>query len=1004
MTQSHRNSSGGFIDRKLPINFTFNGDSYQGFAGDTLASALLANGVHVIGRSFKYHRPRGVFAIGPEEPNALVQLACGPYTQPNTRASQVELYEGLTASSQNCWPGLKFDLLAVNDKFSAVIRAGFYNKTFMSPRWLWPGYEKLIRNVAGMGRSPVQADLDHYQQKHEHCDVLVVGAGPAGLMAAQAAADSGARVIIVDEAADAGGWLRRDSAQLEGKPALDWFTPIIAALKNRPNVVMLTRTTAFGYYDHNLVACLERVSDHINVETVSKNGKPRQRLWRIRAKQVILATGAIERPLTFANNDLPGIMLAGAARAYLNQYAVKAGSRAVVLTNNDSAYHSAIDLHDVGIKVECVIDQREDPDSALVRAVRERKIRVIKNGTITHACGKQAVEAVEISNFDALTKQAANSHRIACDLVCVSGGWTPVIHLHAQSGGRASYDTELATFVPAECKQAERSVGAARGLFGLSDCIRDGLKAGIETAQACGFSVNEQLSVPEQTDGFDAISVVGASPSSPQQQSRYKQFIDLQNDVTTNDIKQAHSEGYISVEHLKRYTTLGMGTDQGKTSNINGLALLAQHRQEAIPAVGTTTFRPPYTPISLGSLAGPGIKTKLAPKRLSPMHALHEKAGAVFVPNGLWLRPQCYPLPGESNSAAVLREMAAVRNKLGVVDVSTLGKIEIKGKDAVEFLNRVYINGWDTLPVGRCRYGVMLREDGMILDDGTTSRLAEHHFFMTTTTGNAEQVLQHLEFFLEVVWHDLDVNIIPVTEQWAALAVAGPQSRELLCQLIPDVDLSSETLPYMGMLECTLAGYPVRLMRISFSGELAYEIYVPSSQGAKLWDQLLSLGKEYNVTPYGMDALDMLRVEKGFIAMGTEADGRVTPYDLGMARMVSKKKDFIGRIALNRPALQADDRLSLVGLIAEDNAELREGAHILATENASGFGASIGHISSAAYSTALNKPVALAMLKSGQTRHDETVYVCDPVRDNTLVPVKVVTPCFYDPAGDRLRI
>ncbi len=1003
MSQSHRKSSGGFINRKLPINFSFNGNAYQGYAGDTLASALLANGVHFIGRSFKYHRPRGVFAIGSEEPNALVQLERGAYTEPNTRASQVELYEGLSASSQNCWPSLNFDMLAVNDKLSAFLKAGFYYKTFMSPRWLWPGYEKMIRKAAGMGDSPVQADPDHYQQKHEHCDVLVVGAGPAGLIAAHTAASSGARVIFVEEAAEVGGWLRRDKMQLKNKAALDWFTPIIAALKDRPNVLMLTRTTAFGYYDHNLVACLERLSDHINSQAGSVDGMPRQRLWRIRAKQVILATGAIERPLTFANNDLPGIMLAGAARGYLNQFAVKVGRRAVILTNNDSAYHSAIDLHDGGVKIECIIDLRLMlvPDSALVRAVSERNIQVIKNSTITHAYGKKAVNAVEISQVDAL--QSGKSLRMSCDLVCVSGGWTPVIHLHAQSGGRARYDTDLATFVPAECKQAERSVGAARGLFGLSDCIRDGLQAGTEMAQLCGFRVGESVSIPEQTDGLNAVSVTDPTPSSPQQQSRYKQFIDLQNDVTTHDIKQAHTEGYISVEHLKRYTTLGMGTDQGKTSNINGLELLARHRQETIPEVGTTTFRPPYTPISLGSLAGSAIKTRLEPKRLSPMHAQQEKAGAVFVPNGLWLRPQCYPLLGESNSVAVLREMTAVRNKLGIVDVSTLGKVEIKGKDAVEFLNRVYINGWDSLAVGRCRYGLMLREDGMILDDGTTSRLAEHHFFMTTTTGNAEQVLQHLEFFLEVVWRDLDVNIIPVTEQWAALAMAGPQSRELLCQLFPDVDLSSEALPYMGMLECTLAGYPVRIMRISFSGELAYEIYIPSSQGAKLWNQLLNLGKAYGVTPYGLDVLDMLRVEKGFIGMGTDADGRVTPYDLGMGRMVSKKKDFIGRIALKRPALHADDRLSLVGLIADDNAELREGAHILATKNASGFGASIGHISSAAYSIALNKPVALAMIKGGQARRDETVFVCDPVRDNKIVPVKVVNPCFYDPAGDRLR-
>jgi sarcosine oxidase subunit alpha len=999
MKQGFRNDSGGNIDRNTRLDFSFDGVSYQGHPGDTLASALLANGVRLVGRSFKYHRPRGIFSAGPEEPGALVQLGRKARAEPNTRATQVELTQGLEAFSQNCWPGLRWDLMAVNNLLSAFIPAGFYYKTFMAPRRLWPWYESLIRRAAGMGTAPTEADPDSYLGCYAHCDVLVAGAGASGLMAARSAARTGARVIIADENPTPGGWLRRERLDLDAMPAINWIQALGHELAGMPNVTFLTRTTAFGYYDHNMIALLEQRGPRGGE---SMEPAPRQRLWRVRARRVVLATGAIERPLVFANNDRPGIMLAGAARAYLNQYAVRPGNRAIVATNNNSAYLAAADLHDGGVNIAAVVDSRDRLDSHLMHLMQERGIPVDLGHTVHDTRGGQRIKAARTGPI----KTIGGQHWQDCDLLCVSGGWAPTVHLHAQSGARPVYSSQLEAFVPGASKQAEQSVGAARGLFDLQDCLQDGLRAGLQAARLCGFPTDDDQQLPLIARDLDDPGYSQeAFWAAPKPARRSKQFVDLQDDVTSLDIELAHREGYVSVEHLKRYTTLGMGTDQGKTSNINGMALLAQLGRQTISQVGTTTFRPPYTPVTLGALAGPETGAQVKPRRYTPIQARHEALGAVFAPLGLWLRPQAYPRDGETLHASAAREARAVRSAVGLTDVSTLGKVSVEGPDAAEFLDRIYVNPVSSLPVGKARYGLMLREDGMIFDDGTVTRTAAQVFFLTSTSGNAAAVLQHLEYHLDVVWPELDVNLCDVTEQWAALALAGPLSRQVLAGLTQGSTLDPDHLPHMGCLECEVAGIPARIIRISFSGELAFEIYVAASRGAMLWDALLGVTQPGAVTPYGMDALEILRIEKGYIGMGTEADGRTTPADLGLARMLSKKKRFVGQPGLRRPGLDQADRLQLVGLLPVSAGDwLAEGAQVLGQSAASGPGCSIGHVSSAVMSVALEQSVALALVKGGRERMGETVYLADPARGaRKTIPATVTQPCFFDPDGERLR-
>ena len=990
MTQTSRIPGGGWIDRSRPVQFTFNGVRYGGYAGDTLASALLANGVRIVGRSFKYHRPRGIFALGVEEPNALVQLGVGAETEPNTKATQVELREGLVAVSQNCWPSVRFDLGAMSGRFSRLLPAGFYYKTFKWPAKAWLLYEALIRRMAGMGTCATEADPDRYEHSHAHCDVLVVGGGPAGLAAARSAGRTGARVLLVDDGSRLGGSLLYDATQVESMAGRDWIAHIEAELAAMPEVSVLRRATAFGYYDHNQVAVLERVNDH----RPHGPGEVRQRVWHVHAGEVILATGAHERSLVFGNNDLPGVMLASAARGYINAFAVRPGSEAVIFTNNDSAYMTARDLAAAGVSVRALVDVRKAAVDEAIAQVASTQI--LRGAAVTHAHGKGAVRGVTVAEVDDFGRPRGGSRDFGCDLLCVSGGWSPAVHLHAQARGRPVFDSGIGAFVPGASVQAERSVGAARGTFKLEGCIAEGAEAGTEAARKAGFdasghSANSIASVAS-TPSL-AIWSIGALPG-----KRYKRFVDLQNDVTDADIALAVREGYRSVEHVKRYTTLGMGTDQGKTSNTPGFAQVAAALEVDIAAVGTTTFRPPYVPVALGALAGAEGGRHFMANRRTAMHDEHLALGAVMLQSGPWLRPQCYPRAGESLDDAARREAEAVRSSVGIVDVSTLGKLEVIGPDAVTFLERLYANRIQTLKVGRCRYGVMLREDGIVFDDGTVTRLTDEHYFVTTTTGQAPLLARRLEYCHKVQCPELDLHIVNVTEQWAAVALAGPRSHAVLSRVVEGA-VDNEALPYMSYTRASVGGVAARILRVSFSGERAFEIYVPAAHGAALWRRLLENGQDFGMTPYGIDALNTLRIEKGHVA-GGELDGRVTLHDLGLGRMIKAEGDFIGRRGSMRPGLQDPARWQLVGLRPEDGeASLPPGAKIVAASAADHY---LGEITSTTWSPMLKMPIALALLSGGRSRHGQVLTATSPLGKRD-VSVVVGSPLFFDPEGTRLH-
>ncbi len=998
--QPFRNAEGGIIDHDRSLGFTFNGRRHQGFAGDTLASALLASGVRRVARSFKYHRPRGIFAAGEEEPSALVQLRIGARTEPNVRATRVELFDGLVAISQNCWPSVDFDLGAGAAWVSRLMPPGFYYKTFKWPGLLWPAYEHVLRKLAGMGVAPRQADPDRYEHRFAHCDVLIVGGGPAGLSAAIAAGRAGARIIVADDGPEFGGSLAAEAGPIDGAPAREWAAVAVAELTAMPYVTLVRRASVFGYYDHNGLAISEHVADHLAEPLPFQ---PRQRLWMVRARQVVLATGATERSFVFADNDRPGIMLASAARTYANRFAVRAGRRCVVFTNNDSAYGAAADLAAAGIEVAAVIDARPgDPGPAAAKALGTGIERLAGHAVVATR-GGGALTAVEVAPLNESGDSLGGSlRRFDCDLLCVSGGWNPAVQLHAQAQGRPVYDDTLAAFVPGPSVQAERSAGSAKGTFTLAGCLADGMEAGAEAARQAGFEAAETPPVPACEDEGEAAPMRALWSVPPPPGLRRKRFVDLQTDVTQADVELASREGYKSVEHLKRYTTLGMGTDQGRTGNVPGLAVLARSLGADIPQVGTTTFRPPYVPVTMATLAGREIGHHFQPVRRSAMHGWHETAGAAFVPAGLWLRPQFYARPGEGLWDAIYRETVAVRTSVGLCDVSTLGKIDIQGADSAEFLNRVYINAWSKLGIGRCRYGVMLREDGITLDDGTTSRLARNHYLMTTTTANAGAVMGHLEYFLQVVWPELDVHIISVTEEWAAIALAGPDSRKVLERLTDDIDVSNEALPFMGVREGTFAGVPGRLFRISFSGELAYEINVPADYGQHLWEAMLEAGKEFDITPYGTEALGILRTEKGHV-VGGELNGRTTADDLGFGRMASSAKEFIGKRSLNRPGLTDENRKQLVGLVpADGKTAIPRGAQIVTDPDQALPNPMIGEVTSACYSPNLETPIGLGIVAAGRARMGETLYALSPMRGKR-VAVTVTNPVFIDPEGERLR-
>jgi heterotetrameric sarcosine oxidase alpha subunit len=992
--QRFRQPSGGLIDRGRPLRFTFNGNTHIGFAGDTLASALLANGIRIVGRSFKYHRPRGVFGLGAEEPNALVQLGVGARIEPNSKATQIELFDGLVAASQNCWPTVNFDLGSLTGLFSRLLPAGFYYKTFMWPPGRWIAYEPFIRRMAGLGKSALLPDPDHYEHRHAHCDVLVVGAGPAGLAAALAAGRTGARLILMDEDNRAGGTLLAGREQFGARAAADWAGETATELRAMEEVRYLSRTTAFGYYDHNQIGAVERVADH----RPTRPGEPRQRVWHIHAREVVLTTGAHERSLVFGNNDLPGVMLASAAAGYVNRYAVRPGDEAVVFTNNDSAYTAALDLAAGGVVVRALVDLRQHPPPTLAARIGAAGIEHLPGAAVLHALGRRAVRGVEIARLDAAGNQVGARRRIDCDLLCVAGGWNPAVHLHAQSRGRPQFDANIGAFVPGPAVQAERSAGAARGNFSLAGCVVDGTAAGVQAAEAVGFAASGDLDRMVPGD----LGTVPPAPSwniSPAAGRKTKCFVDLQNDVTDADIALAVREGYRSVEHVKRYTTLGMGTDQGKTSNTMGFAHIAAALGTDIAAVGTTAYRPPYVPVALGALAGSEGGRHFAPDRLTPMHDWHVAAGAVMAQSGVWLRPQCYPRAGESLDDAARREAGAVRAQVGLVDVSTLGKVELFGRDAAEFLDRVYVNRWRSLKVGRCRYGVMLREDGMVFDDGTTSRLGENHYFMTMTTGQAPLVTRRLDYWRKVLWPELDLQIVPVHDQWAGIALAGPKSREVLAKVADGLDVSPTILPYMALGIGSVAGIAARVFRISFSGDLAYEIYVPAGYGTRLWESLMRAGAEFGITPYGVDAMNALRIEKGHVA-GGELNGRVTADDLGLGRMVKPKADFIGRRSLSRPGLREPDRWQLVGLVpADGKTAIPQGAKIVA----SGADRYIGEVTSTTWSPSLGMPIGLGLVAAGRSRHGKHLLAVSPLAGQT-VPVVPRNPIFFDPDGARLHV
>ena len=999
-----RLDTGGRVNRDRVLNFTWNGKAYKGLEGDTLASALLANGISLVGRSFKYHRPRGIFSAGAEEPNAIVQLEAGAYTQPNVKATQVELYEGLEARSVNCWPTVEYDFGAAANLCAKLLPAGFYYKTFMWPSRFWMTYEYFIRRAAGLGRAPKEADPDIYDKAHAHCDVLVVGGGPTGLAAALAAARTGARVILADEQSEFGGDLLGRRDVMDDAPATEWVRKVVEELASFTEVRLLPRSTVFGYYDHNYLAIAERRTDHLNPKDGA--GKPRQRLWKVRAKQVILATGSIERPLVFADNDRPGVMLAESARTYLNRYAVKPGRRAVVFTNNDNAYAAAIDLADAGVEIGAIVDLRPDVQGPLPQKARARGLEILAGEAIVATHGGNRVQSVEVM---LLSPEGDHVHgtarKIDCDLVCVSGGWSPTVHLFSQSGGKLTYDAGRACFVPGKSKQAERSAGAAHGTFGVADCLDEGFAAGLAAAGAAGFATAGISLTPPAVEqpgeaGLRALPVVPGKAAVGH--GKAKHFVDLANDVTAADVRLAAREGYRSVEHTKRYTTLGMGPDQGKTSNVPGLAVLAEALGKEIPEVGTTTFRPPYTPVTYGLLAGRDVGEMFDLSRTTPIHEWHAMTGAVFDDAGHWRRPWYYPRAGEDMTAAVRRECRAVRESVGIMDASTLGKIELIGPDAVKVLNQVYANAWDNLAVGRCRYGLMLGEDGMVFDDGVTARLGEHHYLMTTTTGGAARVFGWIDDWLQCEWTNWKAFITSVTEQWATVSIAGPRARDLVRELAAGTDVSAEALPHMAIREGKIAGFPGRIARISFTGELGFELSVPSSYGMALWTACVTAGAKYGLTPFGTEAVHILRAEKGYIVSGHEFDGTVTPQDLGMGWAVSKTKpDFLGRRSLDRSDMKRADRKQLVGLQVQDpNAVLPEGSQVVERVLKAPPMPMIGHVTSSYWSETLKRGIALALVAGGHARMGQTVHI--PLEDKVLDAV-VVSPVFYDPEGKRLH-
>ena len=997
MSQRYRTAEGGRIDRDRAINFSFNGKSYTGQSGDTLTSALLANGVHMVGRSWKYHRPRGIMSAGAEEPNAIFQLEKGKYTIPNARATQVELYQGLDASSVNCWPSLDFDLMSINSKFSRMMPAGFYYKTFMWPKFMWMKYEHIIRKASGLGKSPELPDPDRYENRHAHCDLLVVGGGIAGLAVALAAGRVGARVILADEQSEFGGLTLASLAKIGRKSAVDWIESAVAELKALPEVTLLPRSTVFGYHDQNFLTINQRLTDHLALNE-RKGG--REKLWQVRARQVVLATGASERPLTFANNDRPGIMLASAVSTYTNRYAVKPGDNAVIFTNNDSAYQTALDLKASGAEVVALIDARSDSSSEIANTVRSAGIQVMNASVVIDTAGGKRLQSVQVNGLSRDGRSLAGEPKtLSCDLLAVSGGWSPVVHLSSQSGAKAIWNDEAAMFLPGTPVQAQASVGAANGTMDLKTILKQAIDAGNAAAKACGFDATMKAPTTAAVQN-DPIMPLWLVPSPHTGGRGPKAFIDMQNDVGASDIKLAAREGFHSVEHVKRYTALGFGTDQGKTGNINGMAVLADTLGQSIAATGTTVYRPNYTPVTFGAIAGQDLGDKLFdPVRKTAMHAWHIEAGAEFENVGQWKRPWYYPKTGESLDDAVNRECLAIRENVGIFDATTLGKIEIVGPDAAKFLEMIYTNNWLKLEVGRARYGFMLGEDGMVMDDGVTIRLADDHFLMHTTTGGAAGVLAWMELWLQTEWPDLEVFLTSVTDHWATAAVVGPNSRKVVSAVCEGIDFDAGAFPFMASKTGKIGDVDCRVNRISFSGELAYEINVPANYGRYMWEMLMQAGAKYDITPYGTEAMHVLRAEKGYVIVGQDTDGSITVEDLGLGWALSKTKaDFLGKRSLSRPDTVREDRKQLVGLMTEDpDSVIPEGAQLVNNPHTPKPVPMTGHVSSSYYSACCGHSIAMALVKGGHQRMGETVYA--PLANGQVIKATITDTVFYDKEG-----
>ena len=1000
MSKNLRVKTSKFIDETTRVSFKFNSKNYYGYKGDTLASALIANGIHLVGRSFKYHRPRGIMTAGSEEPNAIVQLNNNSaLSEPNVRATEVEIYDGLEASSQNCWPSVNFDIGGINNFLSPLLPAGFYYKTFMWPASFWEKYEYFIRKSAGLGKSPAAPDPDIYDHKYIHCDVLVIGGGISGIMAAKTAAQNGLNTLLVEEKPNLGGttiYQNSEQHKINNQTSSIWLEKEIANLESLDNLEIKTRTSVAAFHGYNFLLARENLTDHLPIK--DRTNKVRQRLLKIRAKKVITATGSLERPLVFNNNDRPGILLSSAIKKYIDFYGVSCGEDNVLFTNNDSAYETALSLFKKGIRVKAIVDIREQPSSKIIEEVESNGIKIYKEYTVVNTEGYKKINKISIMQLSKDGQSVIGSKiDLDCDCLGLSGGWTPAVHLFTQSGGKLRFRDEDQVFIPNHYPSKQISIGSCNGDFELDEILNlvpTQLKnfLEIEKTEYENLSIEISKNLSKRNIWLlPSDKVLGKT----------KPFVDYQNDATAKDIKLALREGFRSIEHVKRYTTTGMGTDQGKLGNMHALGIIAETAGVKMGELGTTTFRPPYTPLSFGTIVGRNVGEYFDIFRKTTIHEWHVKNNAEFENVGQWKRAWYYPKTTEDMHQAVQRESKAARESAGILDASTLGKIDIQGTDASEFLNRVYTNTWSKLGIGKCRYGLMLHEDGMVYDDGVTTRLDENHYIMTTTTGGAANVMSKLEDYLQTEWPELDVYLTSVTDHFATISVCGPNSKKIVSKVIPDLDLSDENFPHMSFKNAKIDKVKCRVMRISFTGEHSYEINIQASFGKSVWEKCMEAGKEFNITPYGTETMHLLRAEKGFIIVGQDTDATMTPIDLQMDWIVSKKKyDFIGKRSLYRSDTIREDRKQLVGLLTDDQKiVLEEGAQIVEDTNLKPI-EMLGHVTSSYYSPNLNKSIALAVVRGGKNMMGKKLFI--PM-ENKTISVTVADPVFLDKENKRLN-